>query len=119
MTIKKINKVPQNDSKFGDDDLVKAKYTALHFDGFVTKKWIKQIKDPSNSMPNSEDSVIGENRDQTIFYEVFATIKREIPDPNPYPSFNIESNKITITPANISCIRIKTIVTAPNVLGGP
>ena len=46
--MKNINKVPQNDIKFGLDVLVNAKYIALHLLGFVTKKWIKQMNDPSN-----------------------------------------------------------------------
>lgn len=83
MTIKKINKVPQNANKLGDDDLVKAKYIAPHFDGFVTKKWIRHIKDPSNYIPYYDERVIGDNRDQIIFYEVFATMNKEIPEPRP------------------------------------
>lgn len=117
--MKNISKVPQNDNKFGEDDLVKARYTALHLEGFVMRKWIKQINDPSNSMPNSDARVIGENNDQNIISDVFATMKREIPEPRPYPPFIIESNKITINPANISCIMISMIFTNPRASGGP
>lgn len=119
MTIKKISNVPQKDIRLGDEVLVKARSRALHLDGLVIKKWIRQIKDPSNSIPYSEASVIGENNDQTIFSDVLATMKREIPEPNPYPSLSIESNKITITPANINWLNIRMILTVPRVLGGP
>lgn len=46
--MKNIKSVPQNASKFGLDVLVNAKYIALHLLGFVNKKWIKQMKEPSN-----------------------------------------------------------------------
>jgi hypothetical protein len=81
--MKNMIKVPQNESIFGLVVRVKAKYIALHLLGLVTKKWIKQINEPSNSIPNSEESVTGLNKLQNSFYDVFATRNKEIPEPRP------------------------------------
>lgn len=77
------------------------------------------MNDPSNSIPYSEERVTGENNDQKILYEMFATRKREIPEPRPYPDLSIESSNMTTTPANKSWAIIKEILTAPKVEGGP
>lgn len=81
--MKKISRVPQKDNKLGLDVLVNAIYIALHLFGFVTKKWVKQMKEPSNSIPYSDERVTGLNKLQKRFYEVLATIKRDIPEPSP------------------------------------
>lgn len=41
------------------------------------------MKLPSNSTPNSEDIVTGLKAYQKIVYEVLATMKSEMPEPNP------------------------------------
>ena len=76
----------------------------------VNKKWIKAIKAPSNYTPNYEVIVTGLKANQNITSDVFATIKRDIPEPRPYPFDKISSNKITTHPAPINCSIIKTIV---------
>ena len=81
--MKKIKMVPQKDSKLGEEERVNARNTALHLLGFEIRKCTKQINDPSNSIPYSEESVTGLNKLQKIFSEVFATINKEIPDPRP------------------------------------
>lgn len=81
--MKKIKTVPKNWLKFGLLGLVKAWYKALVFEGLVIKKWIKEIKQPWNYTPYSEDKVTGLNICQNIVYDVFATINNEIPDPKP------------------------------------
>lgn len=100
--MKNISNVPLKAIRFGEEVRVKAKYTADHFEGFVIKKCTKQTNEPQNYIPYSDAKVIGENNDQKIFYDVFATMNSEIPEPSPYPSFSIESKSITMTPANIS-----------------
>ena len=102
MTIKNIITVPQNDNKFGLDARVNAIQIALHLFGLLSKKCIKHTNDPQNYIPNYEESVTGLNKLQNKFYEVFATMNNDIPEPNPYPCFNIESRSITNSPANIS-----------------
>ena len=83
MTMKNISNVPQKESKLGLEVRVKARYNALHLLGFVTKKWNRQMIDPSNSIPYSEASVTGLNKLQKIFSDMLATKNKEIPDPNP------------------------------------
>lgn len=46
-------------------------------------------------------------------------MKRDIPDPKPYPDLSKSSNKITMTPAHINCITIIAILKRPKVEGGP
>ena len=53
--MKKMRIVPHSDAKFGLVYLVKAKATAASLLGFVNKKWTKEMKHPSNYMPNSEE----------------------------------------------------------------
>lgn len=83
MTMKNISKVPKNESKLGLDVRVRARYTALHLLGLVTRKWNKQMIDPSNSIPYSEAKVTGLNKLQKIFSDVLATKNKEIPEPSP------------------------------------
>lgn len=87
--------------------------------GFVSKKWIKQIKDPSNYIPYYDERVTGLNKLQNKFSEVLATINKEIPDPRPYPCLSIESKRITITPENKSWEIIRIILIIPIWEGGP
>ena len=81
--MKKIKRVPQKDNKLGEEERVKARNIALHLFGLDRRKCTKQINDPSNSIPYSEESVTGLNKLQKIFSEVFATMNKEIPDPRP------------------------------------
>ena len=41
------------------------------------------MKAPSNYTPNSDDIVTGLKANQKITYDVFATMKRDIPEPKP------------------------------------
>ena len=81
--MKKMRSVPKKEDILGLDTLVNAWTSALHLLGFVMRKWTKQINDPSNSIPYSDVNVTGLNKFQKIYYEVFATMNSEIPDPNP------------------------------------
>lgn len=65
--MKNISRVPQKDNRLWLDVRVNAKYMALHLLGLVTKKWIKQMNEPSNYIPYSDDRVIGLNKLQNIF----------------------------------------------------
>lgn len=51
---------------------------------------------PSYSSPVSVFKVSGDNDFHTIVSHTFTAIKREIPDPNPYPFDNISSKRIII-----------------------
>jgi 2-hydroxy-3-keto-5-methylthiopentenyl-1-phosphate phosphatase len=75
--------VPQNDIRFGLEDRVNARYTALHLFGFDRRKCIRQINEPSNYIPYYEDNVTGLNKLQNKFYDVFATMNKDIPEPRP------------------------------------
>lgn len=77
------------------------------------------MKDPSNSIPYYDERVTGLKRLQNKFYDVFATMNKEMPDPNPYPFLSIESSKITITPADNNCSRIRAMLNIPSWEGGP
>ena len=57
---------------------------------------------PSNSVPLSLEIVMGENDFHRMFSLTFVAINREIPDPNPYPFYNISSSIVTMTPANVN-----------------
>lgn len=46
---------------------------------------MRAINDPSNSVPYSDFIVIGLKDLQTIFYEILTAMKRDIPEPRPYP----------------------------------
>jgi len=59
----------------------------------------KDIIDPSNSVPASVLTVIGENDLQKMFSQILEAMKSEIPWPNPYPFYKRSSNKIQIIPA--------------------
>lgn len=117
--MKNINIVPKNDDMFGLELLVKAWIKALHLLFLVKRKWTKQTNDPSNSIPYSEVKVTGLNKFQKINSDVLATIKREIPEPKPYPDLNKSSRRITINPAPINCPIIKHILKIPKVDGSP
>lgn len=46
-------------------------------------------------------------------------MNKEIPDPKPYPFLSIESNRMTITPANSNCSKMRDMFNKPNCEGGP
>ena len=48
-------------------------------------KWNKATIAPSNSVPWSVLMVTGEKHFQRMLSQMFVAIKREIPDPRPYP----------------------------------
>jgi hypothetical protein len=51
----------------------------------VIKEWKRAIMAPSYSVPISVLVVIGEKAFQTMVSQILVAMKREIPDPNPYP----------------------------------
>ena len=62
--------------------------------------WITAITAPSNSVDPSDLIVIGLNDFQIMVSHTFVAINNEIPDPIPYPDYNISSSMITTNPAN-------------------
>ena len=58
---------------------------APNFPDLVINKWKNAMIAPSNSFPASVLIEIGEKALQRIDSAVLQAIKREIPDPNPYP----------------------------------
>lgn len=46
---------------------------------------MRAIIDPSNSVPYSDLIVMGLSDLQTMFSEMLTAIKRDIPEPSPYP----------------------------------
>lgn len=85
----------------------------------MRRKCTKQTKEPSNSIPYYDVRVTGLNKFQKIYYDVLATMKRDIPEPKPYPDLSKSSSKITMTPAHINCMMMMAILRRPRVEGGP
>ena len=63
---------------------------------------MRAISDPSNSVPYSDFKVIGLSVLHIIFSHMLTAMKRETPDPNPYPFCSISSSRITINPDAVS-----------------
>ena len=87
---------------------------------------IRAITDPSNSVPDSVLMVIGENDLHKIFSQTLQAINKEIPDPIPYPSFQLlqftyksSSNKMQTIPAINNWHKIKVAFPNPKVLISP
>jgi hypothetical protein len=45
--------------------------------------------------------VMGEKAFQTMVSHILVAMKREIPDPNPYPFYNISSSMMMMYPAKV------------------
>lgn len=57
---------------------------------------------PSNSGPRPVLMVVGEKAFQTIDSQMLVAMKREIPDPRPYPLVRSSSRRMTISAAATS-----------------
>ncbi len=66
-------------------------YNAVSLLLLVNNKWIKAINAPSNSTPFSVLIVIGDNAFQNIISQMLVAINNDIPEPIPYPFYNISS----------------------------
>ncbi len=63
---------------------------------------MRAIIDPSNSVPYSDLIVMGLSDLQTMFSEMLTAIKRDIPEPSPYPFCSMSSSRITMNPEAVS-----------------
>jgi hypothetical protein len=79
----------------------------------VIKEWKRAIIAPSYSFPISVLTEMVEKAFQTMVSQILVAMKREIPDPSPYPFYNISSSKIIIYPAKVSWIMIRIAFPAP------
>lgn len=67
--------------------------------GLTTRRWKRASTAPSNSVPLPVLIVVGENALHTMFSHMLVAMKREIPEPNPYPFCKNSSRMITMIPA--------------------
>lgn len=65
-------------------------------------KWKRAIMHPSNSAPCSVLMVMGENDFHRMISQMFVAMKREIPEPRPYPFWRSSSRRMTMMPARES-----------------
>lgn len=82
-------------------------------------KWKNAIIAPSNSVPWSVLIVTGEKDFHKIDSQIFVAIKREIPDPRPYPFCKSSSSIKTINPAKNNYPIINTDLIIPSSPTGP
>ena len=64
-------------------------------------------------MPYSLLIVMGLSDFQTMLYEILTAIKREIPEPSPYPFCSMSSSKITMNPEAVSWMTISIAFPTP------
>lgn len=74
---------------------------------------------PSNSVPWSVLIVTGEKLFHRMVSQMLVAMKREIPDPNPYPFYNNSSSISTMKPAMNNWKMIKADRISPSSDGGP
>lgn len=74
---------------------------------------------PSYSTPASVVMDMGEKALQRMFSQMLVAMKREIPEPNPYPLLIISSSMRTTIPAKVSWIMIIKALPAPNLSISP
>jgi len=79
----------------------------------VIKEWKRAITAPSYSFPISVLTEMGEKAFQTMVSQILVAMNREIPDPSPYPFYNISSSRMIIYPANVSWMIIRIAFPAP------
>ena len=80
---------------------------------------MREIRAPSNSVPESVLMVIGERALQRMFSQMLVAMKREIPEPSPKPFCIISSSIMTTIPAKVSCRMIRIAFPAPIVAISP
>jgi len=74
---------------------------------------------PSNWVPEAVEMVVGERDFQMMVSQMFVAIKREIPEPNPYPFCKSSSQTMTRIPAKNSCTTIRKAFPAPRSARSP
>jgi hypothetical protein len=78
-----MNIVATKLERLGDDVRKNAWYNADILFGLVSRKCIRAMSEPSNSVPYSLLMVIGLRLFHTISSHILAAMKREIPEPSP------------------------------------
>ena len=82
-------------------------------------KWKNAMIAPSNSVPWSVLIVTGEKDFHKIDSQMFVAMKREIPDPSPYPFCKSSSSISTMNPAKNNYPIINTDLIIPSSPTGP
>ena len=85
----------------------------------VIIRWIRAIKAPSNSVPLPVLIVVGEKAFQMMDSQMLVAMKREIPEPSPYPFCSSSSRIITTIPAANNCKMMSMALPAPKVFRSP
>lgn len=75
--------------------------------------------DPSNSVPPSDLIVTGEKHFHKIFSQILVAKNKEVPEPIPYPAYNISSRRMTTIPAKTNYKRISKAFPVPKYSRSP
>ena len=71
---------------------------------------------PSNSAPRAPVMVYGLKAFQMMLSQMLVAMKREIPEPSPYPFCSSSSRQMTMMPAKNSCSSTELCKPRPDVL---
>jgi len=87
---------------FGAVDRVEALNNAFILFLSVNSLWMMLTTAPSNSVRPSLRIVMGLKAFQRMFSQMLVAMKREMPDPIPYPAWSISSSMMTTHPAKVN-----------------